>query len=139
MKGSKDFAKQSTNKCQKLLSKIIPVTQSGRFSQSLGKCFSSSFHMSQLKRNTPAVMSLYGHVPCLPKKHRPYCYYCSSSRTCINGYTGDWRLVMCLPIAAYQGLLRTAPSVFAALLPVGNVLSPSPSQYRRNFNVLLNA
>ena len=48
---------------------------------------------------------------------------------------GDW----CLPIAAYQGLLRTAPSVFAALLPVGNVLSPSPSQCRRNFNVLLNA
>jgi len=48
---------------------------------------------------------------------------------------GDW----CLPIAAYQGLLRTAPSVFAALLPVGNVLSPSPSQCRPYFNMLLNA
>ena len=41
MKGSKDFAKQSTNKCQKLLSKIIPVTQSGRFCQSLGNTFQS--------------------------------------------------------------------------------------------------
>ena len=41
MKGSKELAKQSTNKCQKLLSKNIPVTQSGRFCQSLGNTFQS--------------------------------------------------------------------------------------------------
>ena len=37
-----------------------------------------------------------------------------------------WRLVMCLEIALYQGLLQTAPSVFAAIFSPAHVLSPSP-------------